>query len=246
MDVKEIIILTLIGAGASFVQRVTGFGQGIFAMLFLPHFLPSPTAAVTVSTLFSSVTTTYNSIKYRKDISFPTILPVLAGTMVAIPIAVYFSGKISGEAFSVILGIVLILLSLYFIVWGQKIRFKPTLLKGALAGFCGGTLNGLFATGGPPVVLYLTNATTESHVYFASIQFYFAFTNAYAVIFRIINGLITPQVLLFSAVSLLGCMMGDFAGSKLFSKLNGTLLKRIIYITMILSGIVLIANNAGI
>lgn len=246
MGVKEIIILILVGAGASFVQRVSGFGLGIFAMLFLPHFLPSPAAAASVSTLFSCVTSSYNGIRYRKDISFPTVLPVLGAALVAIPIAVYFSGNISGEVFSVILGIVLILLSMYFIFWGQNIRFRPTPFKGALAGFAGGALNGLFATGGPPIVLYLTNATTENHVYFASIQFYFAIANIYATVFRIANGLITGQVLLFTAVGLVGCFFGDLAGRKLFKKLNANVLKRIIYIAMILSGIVMIVNNIHI
>ena len=44
-EVLHGIFLVLIGMGAGFVQRVSGFGMGIFAMLFLPHFMPSHTAA---------------------------------------------------------------------------------------------------------------------------------------------------------------------------------------------------------
>ena len=48
------LYLVLIGIGAGFVQRVSGFGLGIFAMMFLPYFTPTPVAA-TISTLFSCV-----------------------------------------------------------------------------------------------------------------------------------------------------------------------------------------------
>lgn len=243
MELKEMLFLVLVGTGASFVQRVSGFGLGIFAMLFMPHFMPSPTAAVSVSNLFSCVTSSYNGIKYRKNISFSTVLPMLVAAMVTIPIAVAFSGNISGETFSVILGAVLILLSIYFIFFGQKLRFRATKVKGVLTGCCGGALNGLFSTGGPPIVLYLTNATDDPDIYFASIQFYFAVTNLYAVVFRIINGFVTWPVLGYTAVGLIGCFIGDFVGKKVFSKLDGKRVKRIIYIAMIVSGIIMIVNN---
>ena len=238
------ILLVLVGTGASFVQRVSGFGLGIFAMLFLPHFMAVPTAAASVSNLFSCVTSSYNGIKYRKNISFPIVWPMLLAAMVSIPIAVRFSGAISGEVFSVILGVVLILLSGYFIFFGQRIRFRATKAKGVLTGCCGGVLNGLFSTGGPPIVLYLTNATDDPHIYFASIQFYFAVTNIYAVVFRVINGFVTWQVLGYTAVGLIGCFLGDFIGRKVYNKLDAKRIKQIIYIAMIFSGIIMIVKNA--
>ena len=51
-DVTKLVLLLLVGAGAAFIQRVSGFGLGIFAMLFLPHVLPSAAAAA-VSCFFS-------------------------------------------------------------------------------------------------------------------------------------------------------------------------------------------------
>ena len=38
-DIIRIILIVLVGAGAGFVQRVSGFGLGIFAMMFMPHFM---------------------------------------------------------------------------------------------------------------------------------------------------------------------------------------------------------------
>ena len=114
------LFLVLIGCGAGFVQRASGFGLSIFAMLFLPHFLPTHTAAASIATLFSAGTTTYNALRYRKNIAFKTALPMMAAAVVTIPVAVYFSSMVSGDVFKILLGSALILLSLYFLFIRQK------------------------------------------------------------------------------------------------------------------------------
>lgn len=240
MEFWQGALLALVGFGAAFVQRVSGFGLGIFAMLFLPYLTPTAQAAATVSTLFSCATSSYNGIKYRKSADFKILLPMVIASLCAIPVAVVFSQYISGDVFTMILGAVLIVLSIYFIFFGGRIRFKANKPGGVIAGLASGILNGLFSTGGPPVVLYLTNVAAEPEVYFATIQFYFAVTNLYAVGVRLVNGLVTWQVLLCTAVGLVGCFVGDFVGKKVFDKLNAGLLKKIIYVLMLISGAIMI------
>ncbi len=242
IEILQALFLILVGIGASFVQRVSGFGLGIFAMLFLPYFMPTHTAAATISCLFSCGTSTYNAIKYRKDTPYKTVLPMLVAALIVIPIAVYFSASVSENVFSIMLGVVLILLSIYFLFFSNHIKFKPSIIKGISVGALGGALNGLFSTGGPPIVLYLTNATDNNNAYFAGIQFYFCITNIYATIFRIINGLFYLELLVYTAIGLIGCLIGDQLGRLVFNKLNANILKKIIYFGMIASGILMIIN----
>lgn len=239
MDLLHCLFLILIGIGAGFVQRVSGFGLGIFAMVFLPHFMPSHTAAAAISSLFACVTATYNAIRYRKNIAYKTALPMICAALISIPIAVRFSAVVSGDIFKILLGAVLILLSIYFIFFNKKINIKPTFSNGLLAGTLGGTLGGLFSTGGPPAVLYLSSATADNITYFATIQFYFCFTNLYATSMRVINGIINTDILIYAAVGMIGCMTGDFIGKTVFDKLDSNKLKQIIYIGMIISGVVM-------
>ncbi len=240
MEPLHFVFIILVGFGAAFVQRVSGFGLGIFAMMFLPHFLPSHTAAATISCLYLCGTTTYNTVRYRKNIDFKTAFPMLAAVMVCIPIAVYFAAKVSAKIFEILLGIVLIILSLYFLFFSKRIKIKPTVLNGVIAGGLGGTLNGLFSTGGPPAVIYLTNATPDNATYFATIQFYFCITNIYALVMRAANGLITTDVLLYAAVGFIGCLGGNTVGRLVFDKLDAKKLKYVIYIGMIISGILML------
>ena len=90
MDLMDWIFLILIGSGAGFVQRVSGFGLGIFAMIFLPHLLPDHTTAAAISSLFACITATYNTIRYRKNIAYKTALPMVCSALISIPVAVHF------------------------------------------------------------------------------------------------------------------------------------------------------------
>lgn len=235
----EYLYIILVGMGAAFVQRVSGFGLGIFAMMFLPHLLPTHTAA-TISCLISCGITAYNTLKYRKNIAFKTALPMLAAALVSIPIAVYFAAKVSADIFRILLGSVLIILSLYFLFFNKRIKIKPTPINGVIAGTVGGTLNGLFSTGGPPAVLYLTSAAPDNITYFATIQCYFCLTNIYATATRAIKGLVTWELVLLAAIGFVGCLIGDTVGRLVFDKLDAKKLKTVIYVAMIISGILML------
>lgn len=239
MDWWTGILSFFVMLGAGFVQRVSGFGLGIFAMIFLPYGMPAQ-AASAMSSIVSCVATGSNSVRYRKDIRFRIALPMVCAALLTIPLAVYFSARVSGDLFQILLGSILVLLSLFFLLLQKRISMKPTMLNGVIAGALGGTLGGLFSTGGPPAVLYLTNATDSKLSYFATIQFYFLLTNLYTTATRAFHGMITRQVLLCSAVGIMGSLAGDALGKLVFDKLDGNKLKRIIYIGMIVSGLLMI------
>lgn len=236
----NISLLILIGFGAAFVQRVSGFGLGIFAMLFLPYLLGDTIAAAAVSCLWSCVTSVYNAVKYRKNVDFKLLMPLICAAAVTIPVAVALSKFVPGGIMTMLLGIVLVLLSLYFLIFSEKIHIRPSTTGGVLAGGLGGTLNGLFSTGGPPVVLYLAGATTDKMAYFASIQCYFALTNLYSTGMRAVSGILSWHILLLAAIGVLGSLLGDAVGKLIFNRLNAKRVKQVIYVGMIMSGLLMI------
>ncbi len=239
MEPLHAVLLIFIGIGGGFIQRVSGFGLGIFVMMFLPHFVSSSTAATAISTLLSVVVSVYNAVKYRKEVHYKTVIPMILLSLITIPIAVHFAKMISVRLFKMLLGGILILLSIYFIFFNKKIKMKPSIVNGAISGALGGTLTGLFSTGGPPVVLYLSSAFESKITYFATIQFFFFFTNTYATVMRIIGGTIDKTVLIYSVVGVIGCLLGDLVGKRVFDKLDGEKFKKLIYIGMIISGTVM-------
>lgn len=236
----SILLLILVGAGAAFVQRVSGFGSGIFSMLFLPYLFGDTVTAAAVSGLWSCSTTVYNAIRYRKHIRFSLILPIIIPALILLTVSIRLSTGLSSGSMMKILGVVLILLSIYFLFFSKKLHIRPSVPGGIGIGVVGGTLSGLFSTGGPPVVLYLSSILEKKIVYFATIQGYFAITDLYGVVNRLFNRIITWQVLLFALIGLIGSLAGNLLGTVVFHKLDAGLMKRIIYIGMILSGLVML------
>ena len=239
LDLFKIILIVLVSAGAGFVQRVAGFGLGIFAMLFLPYLMPSGVVVVGAC-LLSCCTSSYNAIKYRKNIHFSTMLPPLAAALVVIPIMVRFSMRVPEERMKLLLGAALILLSIYFILFSKRIHIRPSVPAGLLCGVMGGTMSSLFSMGGPPIVLYLVHALEDKTAYFATIQFYFAINNIYTTAVRVANGIITGQMLLVFAISVVACFAGNRIGGLVFDKLDSEKIKLVIYIGMIVSGVTMI------
>jgi uncharacterized membrane protein YfcA len=234
-------VLILIAVGGGFCQRVAGFGLGIFSLIFLPFFLPTVQAAAMCS-LLSLAIASYNSFRHRQHIQLKLLLPVMIAATVTIPLAVYFSADVPQNTMKLLLGVALCLLSTYFLFLDERIHFKPTVPNGIAAGALGGTLTGLFSTGGPPVVLYLLHSTSDKYVYFATIQTYFALTALYSNMFRLTSGILTWRVVIFAAVSLVGTLIGNQIGGKVFDRLDSKKFKQVIYIGMIISGIIMIVN----
>ena len=111
---ENIIFLILLAAGASFIQRTIGFGFGIFIMTALPFLMPSYGEAVTLSGLLSLTSATIVMVKYLKFVAWKRLLPIVASFIIFSTIAICLLDKIEGQAMRRILGITLILISLYF------------------------------------------------------------------------------------------------------------------------------------
>ena len=238
-----IVALIAVGMGAAFIQRVSGFGSGIFSMLFLPYLFGNTVTAAAVSGMWSTATTVFNAIRHRKNIDFKLILPVVIPAMIMVTLSVQLSKSVSSGIMMMVLGSVLILLSIYFLAFSQKIHLKASLPGGIGIGTVSGVLSGLFSTGGPPVVLYLSGIISDKMIYFATIQGYFAITDLYGMGTRIFNGIITWQVLLYAAIGWIGSLIGNTLGGLVFNKINAQTLKKIIYVGMIVSGAIMILKE---
>ena len=173
---------------ATFVQRVCGFGMGIVAILLLPLMSPSYSLPAAVTNACSAFSASYLAVKYRKNAVVRLVPPVLCGSFVMTFLTVRFSRGASLDTLRILLAVMLILMSLWFLFLSKKITIQPKVRNGVIAGGLGGIMNGLFATGGPPVVVFFLGATATHAAYFATIQTYFAFNNIYASAIRILNG----------------------------------------------------------
>lgn len=239
---ENIILLILLAAGASFIQRTVGFGFGIFIMTALPFLMPSYGEAVTLSGLLSLTSATVVTVKYLKFVTWKRFLPIVASFTVFSTIAIFMLDKIEGQTMRRILGIMLIVISLYFSFFKAKLQklIRPTKGWQLGAGAASGIMGGLFAMHGPPVVLYLIASEPDKDHYMGMIQTYAVVTNITMLIVRAFNGYVTAAVGTSYIYALAGLVIGVIAGNWAFKHIPNRLFTYIVYAYIGVSGLIIL------
>lgn len=227
---EQTIYIILLAAGASFIQRTIGFGFGIFIMTALPFLMPSYGEAVTLSGLLSLTSATIVMVKYLKFVTWKRLLPIVASFIIFSTIAICLLDKIEGQAMRRILGITLILISLYFSFFKARLQklIRPTKGWQYGTGAASGIMGGLFAMHGPPVVLYLIVSEPDKDHYMGMIQTYAVVTNITMLAVRAFNGYVTPAVGSSYIYSLIGLAIGVIAGNWAFKHIPNRLFTYIV------------------
>ena len=239
---ENILYIIFLAAGASFIQRTIGFGFGIFIMTALPFLMPSYAEAVTLSGLLSLTSATVVMIQYVKYVTWKRLLPMTAAFVVFSTAAILMLDKIEGPAMRRILGVMLIVLSLYFSFFKEKLQkfIRPT--SGWLlgTGSVSGVMGGLFGMHGPPVVLYLVVSEPDKNHYMGMIQTYAVITNIAMLIVRAYNGYVTPTVVTTYLYALGGLAIGEIAGNWAFRRIPGRLFTYLVYTYIGISGLIIL------
>jgi uncharacterized membrane protein YfcA len=239
---EQTIYIILLAAGASFIQRTIGFGFGIFIMTALPFLMPSYGEAVTLSGLLSLTSATIVMVKYLKFVTWKRLLPIVASFIIFSTIAICLLDKIEGQAMRRILGITLILISLYFSFFKARLQklIRPTKGWQYGTGAASGIMGGLFAMHGPPVVLYLIVSEPDKDHYMGMIQTYAVVTNITMLAVRAFNGYVTPAVGSSYIYSLIGLAIGVIAGNWAFKHIPNRLFTYIVYAYIGVSGLIIL------
>ena len=238
---ENLIYITLLAAGASFVQRTIGFGFGIFIMTALPFLMPSYGEAVTLSGLLSLTSATVVMLKYIKYVTWQRLLPMVAAFFLFSTIAICLLDRIEGQSMRIFLGIMLIIISIYFTFFKEKLQMiiRPTKRWQLGTGSVSGIMGGLFGMHGPPVVLYLISSEPDKDHYMGMIQTYAVITNITMIIVRAISGYVTPAVGTTYLYGLSGLAIGIIAGNWAYSRIPNRLFTYIVYAYICISGIII-------
>lgn len=226
----------------NFIQRVTGFGYGIFVMMFFPYLLSYGEASA-LAGMISATTSTVTAFTLRKHIAWKNIFAPFFSCTITSYLAIQFMSEQADSTLKLLLGGMLIVLSIYFIFFSGKISIKPTLFAGLVAGALSGVMSGLFAMGGPPMVIYFMSSTDDMREYLATIQTYFALSNIYTATVKAFSGFITPQVLIFYVIAVISAVIGMLIGQRVFNRCKPQVLKKIIYGFMACSGVINIVST---
>ena len=233
-----IFFLTIV---ASFIQRVSGFGFGIFVMMFFPFFLPSYGESVMLSGLLAGSTALMIAVRNWKYIRWKLMGIVTLFNVLFSFVATEYIRGMSNDSLKQCLGVVLILIALYFLFGegklGKVFKSKPAQVG---IGSISGVMGGMFAMPGPPLVLYCISTLEDKREYITTLQAFSVVFNVFYTAFRIKVGFYSDDLSLWWVIGMGGAIIGSSLGSRCFELISNRTLKFIVYIMMIVSGVVAI------
>ena len=238
----EGILILVLALCASFVQRTIGFGFGILMMTMLPLLMPSYGEATALSGILAMFTSASATFAMRRFISWKRMLPVLGVFLIVSTGSIFLLHGINDRIIMVILGIVLVLTSLYFILLSGRIHIRPTLPAQIGTGILSGLMGGFFAMQGPPAVLYFLSSEKDKEHYLAMISAYLLIGNLTATVVRYANGFLTRDVGVGILWGIAGVAAGAFLGAKAFRRIPHKVFDYIVYAYIAFSGIIILLN----
>ncbi len=237
---SDSVQLILLCVGASFVQRTTGFGFGIFIMTMLPFLMPSYGEATTLSGLLAMTTSAVIVARLWRKVTWQRLWPILATFIVVSAGAIFALSRIEDRVLRQVLGVGLIVISLYFILFSQRIKLPTTKGVQVCAGTLSGLMGGFFGMQGPPAVLYFISSEPDKEHYMAMAQTYFLIGNAMMTVVRAENGFFTSTVVHDYMLGLGGVLVGTLLGAWVFKHIPTKLFRYIIYLYIGISGIIVL------
>jgi len=238
-----VLFVFLLSIGASFVQRTTGFGFGIFIMTTLPFLMPSYGEATTLSGLLAITTSAVITWRLREYIAWQRLWPILLTFILVSSTAIFALTRIEDHILRQILGVALILISIYFAVFSQKIKLPTTKKVQVGAGTLSGLMGGFFGMQGPPAVLYFIQSEPTKEHYMAMTQTYFLIGNVIMTCVRAYNGFFTTTVLTDYVYGLGGVIIGTSLGAYVFHRIPNRLFRYIVYAYIAISGFIILLSS---
>lgn len=224
---------------AAIVRGYSGFGFSLLAITAISLALPLPLIIPAIFLLEIAASLHMLPGAWR-DIHWRSLLPLLAGCVLATPVGLWVLGNVPQAPMKMALAI--FVLGCTALLWrGYVLARMPGPYASTLAGAASGLANGAFGIGGPPVILFYFASPAGNVAGRASLIFYFLATDVIALAFMAPQGMIGRQSLLLAALFLPALLAGVWLGARMFKTANPQRFRRwVLVILAILAGLTLL------
>ncbi|MBR1759340.1 MAG: sulfite exporter TauE/SafE family protein [Lachnospiraceae bacterium] len=240
----QYILFFIVIALSNIIQGITGFAGTIFAMPFSLMLVGYPVAKpiLNVLAIFSGGYVAAGNRKYiDKKVLLQVCLTMLVGIVLGIFIKDYFAGR--EQILQHALGIFIIILGiegLIRLLTGKESKSDKVSILTTLLLPLAGIIHGIFVSGGPLLIGYMTKKIKDSRVFRATISMVWVVLNIVIFIDDCRNGYWDWHLALVLIISVPFLLLGMKIGGILFKKMNQRTFMIITYILLIISGISLL------
>ncbi len=221
----------------SAVQGIAGFGMALLSVPILLHFLPQTTVTPCLA-VTCTVMNAFFMWNLRHSISWKLIVPVLLGAAAGVLPGVKLLQYVPAGPFKAGVGVVITLSGL--LLWrGVTCPLHSPVLQLAV-GAVAGVMSGALSVSGPPVAVFFTAGSVHKDVFRASLAMFFLALNLFTLGALTAEGLLTPQLLRFSAGLMPAMLAGSLVGLKLAGRVSEKTFRGFVMTMIILSGLSLL------
>lgn len=238
-----IFYILIIAFIATLVRSTFGFGESLIAVPLLILFIPIE-IAVPLSVLMSILVAAIVVVQDRKQIHFKSAKWLIIFAVLGIPIGLLLLVYGNENIVKAILGILIILFSLYSLLSKNKIQLKSDNKAWLfICGFLSGIFGGAYGLNGPPLVIYGNLRNWAPKNFRATLQAYFLPASTIGMLGFWYQGLWNSTVTYYFFISIPAIIPAIFLGRYLNHQLkDGTFLKYI-YIGLIMIGTILLSQS---
>jgi uncharacterized protein len=237
------LLFCLIALLAGFTQGLSGFGSVLVALPLLVLFLDLEMAVPLVS-IWGMTINTILLLQLRAHLRRQNILPLTVAAIPGIPLGVYILKHANTRVLEMLLGILLVIFSLYFIWSGGKTRNLANAWV-YVAGFGSGCLGGSLAMSGPPVIVYTALKPWDKDEIKSTLTGFFFLSGLIILATQAMGGLVTTAVLTGSLISIPFVIVGVILGSAIYRKLETDRYRQVVVGLITLLGLLTVVKALG-
>ena len=245
----SILIFFAVAAIAAWVQTLTGFALGLILMGVTGALglMPVPQAAA-ITSLLVMVNAVLVLSRGWRDVDRPALGLILAGAFPALVVGYFLLHWLAGTA----LGLLQFLLGLVIAGSAAQLAARPALRKTRsppftffLAGLAGGTMGGLFATTGPPVIWHLYRQPMNLASVRVTLVATFLLTQILRTGLVIAGGGITQSLMISAAGAAPAVVLGTWLARRFPPPAQTATIRKVALGLLFLSGLSLILSALG-
>ncbi len=223
---------------AGLLQGTTGFGVGIALMMVIPLFFSVAESAAIVS-VAGLIPNLLLVLRYRKALTVRKVLLPALLYIVACNITIVLSLSIDQQIIKKVFGVFLLILATYYLFFNRtEKRRKISIPLAAAFITISGVCDGLFAIGGPLMVVYYLSITESIEEYIGDIQLFFLLGLPFSIAMRLSSGLLGVQHVGAVIVCVAGLVFGMTIAKRIVGNVNDGLIRRFIYAMIAVSGVI--------
>lgn len=233
VGVGDLVVVGLAVFGAAFVQALAGFGFALLCMPIMTLAIPVERAVV-VSSLLGLLSTLWQAWHLRRDADRGLVRRLSLAAFVGMPLGLVVLNVVSDRDLRLVLGVAVLVATALLARRIDLVHVGPHL--DYAAGFVSGVLNTSLSTNGPPLVFDLQARHLSAERFRATISTVFLLSSIVGLTLFGLNGKITRDGLVASAVALPAWGVGQGLGWPIRRHVHGERFRWLVLVLLALAG----------